>query len=295
MPGSRRALAAALTGCLALTGAACGHSSPRAAPPAPTSTSPSTAVATTEAGYGPGRHTRSYQVRGTTRTAVVVMPASVARPVPVVFVFHGHGGSGAAIERTVRIEDLWPEAVVVYPDGLPGHKGVTDPAGTLPGWQTAAGEAGDADLAFYDAMLAGLRASLPVDADRLYVMGHSNGSAFTSLLLNQRGAAVAATANISAQPGEGLLAGDPVRSMFLSMGMSDPIVPYDVQKLSIPLAERKLGVDPKRTTVSGYLRTEHGAGNVELDVYVHPGGHPVPGPVPALIVDFFKRHTLSGG
>jgi len=28
---------------------------------------------------------------------------------------------------------------------------------------------------------------------------------------------------------------------------------------------------------------------------VHPAGHEVPAEVPALIVKFFQRHTLSGG
>ena len=47
--------------------------------------------------------------------------------------------------------------------------------------------------------------------------------------------------------------------------------------------------------VDGYLRLETAPGNLELATYVHPAGHEVPDAVPALIVSFFKRHTLSGG
>ena len=81
-------------------------------------------------------------------------------PAPLVFVFHGHGGTGANIERKFRIETLWPDAIVVYPNGLVGHKGKTDPAGVKTGWQTRAGEAGDRDLAFYDTMLTTLRGAV---------------------------------------------------------------------------------------------------------------------------------------
>jgi hypothetical protein len=83
--------------------------------------------------------------------------------------------------------------------------------------------------------------------------------------------------------------------MFMSMGMADPIVPYSAQKLAIPFAERKLGADPQRATVTGYLRSEPGRGNLELATYVHPAGHEIPAEVPKLVVDFFRRHSLTAG
>jgi polyhydroxybutyrate depolymerase len=252
-------------------------------------------VTAPDADFTPGRHEVSFVVDGVTRTAVLVVPSNVSQPAPLVFAFHGHGGSGANFDRKIDIDGLWPDAIVIYPDGLPGHKGITDSDGNLPGWQVAPDEEGDRDLAFYDTMLATLRAKLPVDNDRIFVMGHSNGSAFTSLLLSQRGDAIAATANMSSQPGARLLAADPVRSMFMSMGMNDPLVPFEQQQKSIPLAEQKLGIDATTAVVDGYLTTEHGPGNVELDTYIHPAGHEVPAEVPALVVAFFQRHTLATG
>jgi len=252
-------------------------------------------ASTPESAYTPGRNLASFDVEGDMRTAVLVVPADMSRPAPLVFAFHGHGGQGASMERRSNIEDLFTAAIVVYPDGLVGHKGKTDPEGVKPGWQTQLGELEDRDIAFYDTMLATLRSELAVDPDRIYLMGHSNGSAFVSLLLNQRGDAVAATATLSAQPPPRLLRSDPVRSMFMSIGTDDPIVPYDKQQESIPAAQRKLGVDPAKATVAGYLRSEPGRGNLELATYVYPGGHAPPPEVFGLVVEFFQRHTLSGG
>lgn len=234
----------------------------------------------------------SWDVDGVTRTAEVVVPAGLTGPAPLVLAYHGHGGKGSSFQKRMGVEGLWPEAIVVYPDGLVGHKGKTDPEGTRTGWQQVETDEGGRDLRFYDVMMADLLDQLPIDEQRIFVVGHSNGSAFTSLLLNVRGDRIAATANLSSQAGR-LLATDPVRSMFMSMGEQDPIVPYDNQKLSIPLAEAKLGVDPTTPTVDGYLRLETGPGNLELATYVHPDGHEVPDAVPALVVAFFRRHSLA--
>jgi len=186
-----------------------------------------------------GSQPASWDVHGVTRTARLVVPTDRPGPAPLVIAYHGHGGSGANFERKMNIEGLWPGAIVVYPDGLVGHQGRTDPEGVRTGWQQLPGDEGGRDLRFYDVMLADLRSRLPIDPQRIYVVGHSNGSAFTSLLLNQRGDQIAATANLSAQPGR-YLDTDPVRSMFMGMGEQDPIVPYESQKLSIPLAEAKI-------------------------------------------------------
>ena len=307
----QRLLVVSLVGCVSLTALAvsCGSSttvSPSttglpASTTAPTTTTPplesAPSTAATPSGgsaYVAGTQRISLDVNGTQRTAVLSVPSDLTRSAPLVFAFHGHGGSGANFDRKMDIEGLWSEAIVVYPDGLIGHAGRTDPEGVRTGWQTRPGEGGDADVAFYDALRADLLARLPVDQDRIYLMGHSNGSGFVSLLLNVRGAGVAATANLSAQPGRYLLT-DPARSMFMSMGRTDPIVPYVNQQKSVLLAQKKLDVDPSALTVEGFLTIGQGRGNLELDVYDHPGGHETPPEVPTLIVAFFQRHTLSGG
>jgi polyhydroxybutyrate depolymerase len=287
---------APLAAALAIAGCQ-GATSPDGAS-SPTATTSVTAVATPSTvnpSWAPGRHAAQFAVGGVTRTAVVVVPQSLSRPLPVLFMFHGHGGNGSLVDQRLDFDGLWPDAIVVYPDGLVGHKGITDPEGRLPGWQSLLGENGDSDLAFFDTMLATLRSALPVDTERVFVAGHSNGSQFASLLLNQRGSEIAATANFSAMPSAAELATDPVRSMFISLGTQDPIVAYDHQKLLVPLAEQHLGGRGGDATVNGYLRTERGAGRIEFATYIHPGGHEVPSQAPGLAVDFFKRHTLTGG
>jgi len=265
-------------------GAGCSDSRPATAPA-------SSSSAAHDAGYTPGRHVVSFTVNGVTRTAVLVVPADPTHPAPLVFAFHGHGGNGALFDRRLDIDGLWPHAIVIYPDGLPGHKGITDPDGTQPGWQVRPGDEGDRDLAFFDVMLSTLRARLPVDNDRIFVMGHSNGSGFTALLLTLRGASIAATATLSGQPAELEINIAPVRSMFLMMGMADPLVPFEQQRQAIPRAQAKLTIDPATAKTDGYLTTADGPNDVELDTYIHPGGHDVPAEVPPLVVAFFQRHS----
>lgn len=278
---------------LAVLLAACSDTTAPTSAAASSSAPPPSSSAVAEATLSPGQHDVTFDVGGTARTATVVVPAADG-PRPLVFVFHGHGGQGEFIQRGMAIETLWPDAVVVYPDGLPGHKGITDPEGVKSGWQSELGELEDRDLAFYDVMLSTLRAGLSIDGERIYAMGVSNGSQFAALVLNQRGDDVAAVANLSAPPGARIIASDPVRSMFVSLGMEDPLVRFELAKLTIPLIESRLGVDTSNPTVDGLLRSEFNPDGVELATYLYPGGHAPPPEIPPLVVEFFQRHTLSG-
>ena len=87
---------------------------------------------------------------------------------PVVFGFHGHGGNARHAARSFRIQELWPEALEVYPQGLPTPGQLTDPEGKRDGWQHAAGAQDDRDLKFFDAILTELHAQHKVDAARIY-------------------------------------------------------------------------------------------------------------------------------
>ena len=89
---------------------------------------------------------------------------------PVVFAFHGHGGSMQNAARSFGFHTLWPEAVVVYPQGLNTPDRLTDPEGKKPGWQSAAGDQGDRDLKFFDAVLKNLRQDYKVDSRRIYAI-----------------------------------------------------------------------------------------------------------------------------
>jgi polyhydroxybutyrate depolymerase len=218
----------------------------------------------------------TFDVAGTERSAQIIVPANTGRAAPLVFVFHGHGGRGAQLERQLDMEGAWPDAVAVYPDGLTGHKGITDAEGVRTGWQTQVGELGDRDLALYDAMRARLERDLDIDPARVYVMGHSNGSQFAALLVNQRGGGIAAVAHLSAPPAARLIATDPVRPTFIAMGTHDTIVPFADQQRVLPLLRQHLG-------------------GVELVTLVYDGGHAPPPGVATSITAFFRRHTLPVG
>src|SRR5688500_1798573 len=90
------------------------------------------------------------------RRALVHLPADAATPAPLVFAFHGHGGTSERAATMFRVHELWPEAVVVYPQGVPTPGRLSDPEGKRNGWQKAAGDHGDRDLAFFDAMFRSL-------------------------------------------------------------------------------------------------------------------------------------------
>lgn len=70
---------------------------------------------------------KTWMIEGVERTALVRVPVakpSKAKPSadraehPIVFAFHGHGGSVHRFARQ-RFEDHWPDAIVIYPQGLP--------------------------------------------------------------------------------------------------------------------------------------------------------------------------------
>jgi poly(3-hydroxybutyrate) depolymerase len=61
----------------------------------------------------------TWDVNGTQREALVYppTPSPIANSAPLVFVFHGHGGAPQNIARSMHLQDIWPEAIVVYRSG----------------------------------------------------------------------------------------------------------------------------------------------------------------------------------
>ncbi len=117
------------------------------------------------------------------REALVYLPKQkTAGGSPVVFGFHGHGGNMQNAERSFGFEKLWPEAIVVYMQGLPTPGQLTDPEGQRNGWQHDAEQKGGRDLKFFDAVLKTLREKHEIDKNRIYASGHSNGGGFSYLL-----------------------------------------------------------------------------------------------------------------
>src|SRR5262245_9478766 len=138
---------------------------------------------------------REWMIGETTREALLYVPAAAkSTPAPVVFAFHGHGGTMQHAAAMFDYQHVWPEAIVVYMQGLNTPGRLTDPEGKRPGWQNLPGGQDDRDLKFFDAVLATLKSDYKVDESRIYATGHSNGGGFTYLLWRTRGDVFAAVA-----------------------------------------------------------------------------------------------------
>lgn len=231
---------------------------------------------------------QTLKVDGVERQALIVAPSAGSGPAPLVFFWHGHGGNMRQAMRTHDVPALWPEAIVVYPTGLP-TKGITDPEGTRHGWQQRQGEYGDRDLKFFDALLAWVEAHYKVDGRRIYSMGHSNGGRMTYLLWAERGEPFAAFAP-SASPARLLSRQFKPKPAFILAGTKDTVVPYRSQEATIDAVRRILGADPAKAKKSGYQTIEPGRNGCDLGTYVFPGPHSLPQEGLVDAVAFLKAH-----
>jgi polyhydroxybutyrate depolymerase len=233
---------------------------------------------------------RTWTVGGETREALVQVPAMIAPAgAPVVFAFHGHGGTMQHAARTFGIHQLWPEAIVVYPQGLPTPGQITDPDGRRAGWQPQRGALGDRDLKFFDAVLASLRAGSRIDEKRIYAMGHSNGGAFTYLLWAERSEVLAACAPSAAVLGRGAGGLKPKPVLHVA-SPDDPLVKFAWQERMIDHVLQLNGCGARKVDASGHVSYPSSAG-ADVATFIHPGGHRYPEEASALIVSFFQAHV----
>ncbi len=235
---------------------------------------------------------REWTVDGVKREAsIYVPPQAKDSATPVIFAFHGHGGRIASAARSMPFPDLWPEALVVYMQGLNTPGRLTDPEGKKPGWQSAVGVQGDRDLKFFDAVLASLKAEYKVDLSRIYSTGHSNGGGFTYLLWAARGdifAAMAPSASAATRTKSEL---KPKPVMHLA-GENDPLVKFEWQKATIDalliLNQCGKGTAWDQDENCTFYPSSTGTPVVTA---LHPGGHEYRPESAGLIVKFFKQHA----
>lgn len=236
---------------------------------------------------------RTWTIDGIERSALVALPASAptaAQPAPLVFVFHGHGGRSANAARGFRLHELLPDAVVVYPQGVPTPGRLTDPEGKRSGWQAAVGDHGDRDLRFVDAMLATLRAELPVDGRRVHATGHSNGGGFTYLLYAARSADFASFAPSAAGGVRHLRDGQPIPRPLLHLaGRNDQLVRFDAQQRNVDALIADVGADAGAPWDAVPGATVHrGKAGELVATWLHDGGHEFPAAAAPAIAAFFR-------
>ena len=235
-----------------------------------------------------------FTVDGVARTARVYVPAGAkATNTPVVFVFHGHGGSARQAANSFAIERHWPEAIVVYMQGLDTPGQLTDPQGNRPGWQSAVGDEGDRDLKFFDAVLARLKQDYDVDAKRIYCTGHSNGGGFTYLLWLARGDVFAAVAP-SAAAAKYAYQLKPKPALIMG-GENDPLVKFAWQKTTMAVVRKVNGCAEAGEAWAKQCTLYPSKSGTPEVTFIYPGGHQFNPASPELIVKFFKEHPGETG
>ncbi len=221
------------------------------------------------------------------RTAAVVAPVE-PKNAPLVLVFHGHGGTAQAAQRAFKMEKHWPEALVIYPQGLPTAT-QRDPDGKKNGWN-ARSATDNRDLEFFDALLDWAIKKHQIDASRVYITGHSNGGGFVYLLGSQRGDKLRAAAPSSAGPSTRAKEFAQIPVLHLA-GEKDPIVPFASQERCVYALKERLGVADIEGKKDGLVTVFKKKGAPEVRFFVHPGGHSLPVAAYPLIAEFFKAQN----
>ena len=228
------------------------------------------------------------------RTALVYAPpsegSSASQPRPLVFVFHGHGGNSQQASRSFNVHNLWPEAIVVYPQGVPTPGRLTDPEGKRNGWQHSVGAQDDRDLKFFDALLAKLKSDYAIDDKRIYCTGHSNGGGFTFLLWTARGDVFAAIAPSSAAMSLKMSKPKPLPVLELA-GETDPLVKYEWQKATMEYIKKLNGCAAEGKPAGEFCTEYPSETGTPFVAYIHPGGHQFPRAAAGRFVEFFQQHA----
>jgi len=234
---------------------------------------------------------RSWDVDGVKREALVYAPAKKAEgKAPLVFDFHGHGGTAKHAARTHHLHETWPEAIVVYMQGLNTPGKLTDPEGKKPGWQAGPGDQKDRDLKFFDAVLASLKKGYAVDEQRIYATGHSNGGGFTYLLWAKRGETFAAVAPVAAAAGPYFADAKP-KPLFHAASEKDPLVTFAMQQRTLDRVKKLNGCDDQAEDWAKGCKRYASKNGTPVVIYLHDEGHKYPEATPALIVKFFQEQT----
>ncbi len=233
----------------------------------------------------------TWTVKEEKREALIFIPKKKTEGgSPVVFGFHGHGGNAQQAARSFGLHQQWPEALVVYMQGLPTPGRLTDPEGKRNGWQHSAGEQQDRDLKFFDAVLNTLKENYPIDENRIYSTGHSNGGGFTYLLWANRPDVFAAIAPSAA--GSGSLRKSnprPIPVMHLA-GTNDQLVKYRWQQFTMQRVRKINGCQSECKDWAKDCKLYASKTGTPVVEFIHSGTHKYPTEGPSLIVKFFKEH-----
>jgi polyhydroxybutyrate depolymerase len=226
-------------------------------------------------------------VGGVSRAFVIRLPAAYdgRAEAPVVFAFHPFGMNAGYMQSRVPIARAWPEAIVIYPEGSTGA------ANRQPGWQTTAtpgsdSARGNADIQFFDAMLAWLESHACIDRQRVFVMGYSNGAQFANLLACERGDSIAGAAVAAGRLPCRPSAAKPV---VISHGLQDRTIGYDQAVIASRVwAERNGCAAPPKAGILGCV-TGQECSVSPTTLCTHAGGHEYDLQFTRTVVDSFRQ------
>lgn len=224
---------------------------------------------------------------GLARTALMYPAVGGNKQRPLVFVFHGFTGNARQAAFSYRVHEAWPEATVVYPQGLEvsllGTKG--------PGWQIAPKTLDGRDEKFVDALLGKLKTDIDYDTKRVYTCGMSNGAIFSYTLLSTHSSTLAAAGPVAgiAMPA---FRGAPAKPIIIIHGKADTLLKIDSAKLARDNAiqNNKCGKVEKQWQ-PGYTQYTPAPSGNDVVWHEHDGGHIWPKDASASLVKFFKSHA----
>lgn len=222
-----------------------------------------------------------WKIDGQRRRAIVYAPSapSAGGKAPLILSFHGRGDDAENFQYT-NMHKAWPEAVVVYFEGLRRDG--------LRGWQVEKGQDGDRDLRLVDAALASLREKFSIDDARTYATGFSNGAGFTYLLWAERPEVFAAYAPVAGRLRPSVRPKQP-KPVFHIVGEKDARV-FAGRKEDIDVALRVDGLAGNGEPC-GDGCTIYGRGSAApVMTWVHSGGHDYPDGISDRIAKFFWDH-----
>ena len=226
--------------------------------------------------------TVTLDVNGAPRTALVYAPATSKAMPPVIFGFHGHMGNSRNAARSFDLQSAWPDAIVVYPEGLP-TKSFYDPQGRFNGWSPEATNS-NRDLQFFDALYSKVMGEYHADPRRVFAMGHSNGAQFIYTLWTARVDKFAALG--SCEGAGGRSAKLTPKPFFITIGDGDKLAAPALQRASRAAV---VNVDGSEQTGKPYgpKGTQY-AGRYPVVLWAYHGGHAFPSDCVPTMVQFFK-------
>lgn len=210
-----------------------------------------------------GNETRMYRL-------YVPRGVNLDRPAPLVVAFHGMGiDSKDMMPRYTKLNETAERHgfLIAYPEAVGGSWGLR-PARVA------------ADTAFFDVLTREIEGKYAVDANRVYVVGMSNGGYFAHLIAQARSEVVAAVASHSGVLGLQTIGGIRARRKF------PVIIIHGVQ-------DRLFQVSRARENADTYRREGHEVKYVELPDVGHMWG--TSHDVNETIWAFFAAHPLRKG